>query len=57
MVETVTIPLGGVDASGRPLPPTATYITGTGGAGLGNWEPYQPPQKGEQAPGALGNWE
>jgi hypothetical protein len=59
----VTIPLGGVDAAGRPLPPTTTYLTGEGGAGLGNWEPYRPPAQGEGAPAepapstALGNWE
>lgn len=57
----VTIPLGGVDAAGRPLPPTTTFLTGEPGAGLGNWEPYRPPSQGEAEPapagGALGNWE
>ena len=67
MPEIATIPLGGVDVSGRALPATGQYIAPGGVAGvssaLGNWEPYVPPQ---QAPGSLpipqqagpmGNWE
>lgn len=57
----VTIPLGGVDASGRPLPPSTTFYTGDQGAGLGNWEPYKPPSQGEapaiETTGPLGNWQ
>src|SRR6516165_5486948 len=67
MPQIVTIPLGGTEYSGQPLPPTGQYIA-PGGAPptpvgpLGNWEPYVPPQQapGTIAPvkaGPLGNWE
>jgi hypothetical protein len=49
MVETVTIPLGGTDYGGNPLPPQGTFFTPgkdqtTVGDDTGGWAPYTPPQ-------------
>jgi hypothetical protein len=42
-----TIPLGGVDYAGRPLPPDVTYITGDQGDGLPG-VPYKAPEPAEK---------
>jgi hypothetical protein len=50
MAEVRSIPLGGVDYAGQPLPPQGQYLVP--GDGPGGWAPYAAPQL-QAAPGAI----